>query len=389
MPDAGAAVSPLDELLRLMVRSGASDLHIKVGSPPGLRITGVLSPLPGRPQLTAEDTQALVCEVLGDEGHDQLVSSGDFECAHSVPGLGRFRVNAMLQRGSLGMVLRRIPVEVPDIDDLGLPPVLKELALQHHGLVLITGPSACGKSTTLAAMIDYRNRTSADHILTLEDPVEFVHADKSCYVNQREVGADTPSFRDGLRQALRQDPDVIMVGELNDLETIATALTAAETGHLVLGALHTVGAVHTVERLIDLFPPEQQNQVRIQLSDVLQGVVSQILLPRTTGGRVPAFEIMVGTDPVRHYIREGNTGMLGNLLRTGASHGMVELGANLAELVRQGAVDPEDALGRSPAPEELRAALGESPVAHAGATPSPAMAAGIEAIDALKAAVGQ
>jgi twitching motility protein PilT len=358
--ETGAETAPsiLDQFLGIMVRSGASDLHLKVGSQPGLRISGVLSRLPGREALTSDETAALAREILGANDFARLQTTGDFDRALGIPGLGRFRVHAMMQRGTVALVFRRIPVEVPDIDQLGLPSVLKELVLKESGLVLVTGPGGSGKSTTLAAMIDYRNRTSSDHILTIEDPIEFMHSDQHAFVNQREVGTDTPSFAEGLEQALRQDPDVILVGELRDTHTIATALTAAETGHLVLASMHTTGTEQTLDRLVEVFPSEQRQQVLSQLSWVLLGIVTQVLLPHTNGGRSAAFEILVGTDEVRACVREENSRLMKTLMHAGEDKGMMRLDSCLAGLVRSGAVEINEALSKCSDPDEVRKLLG-------------------------------
>ncbi len=349
--------SPIDELLKLMVGEDASDLHVKVGSPPGIRVCGRLTPIPDLLALTPEDTRELVDLILTPNQAKQFSSEGDCDFAYSVAGLGRFRVNAMMQRGSPGMVFRRIPHEIPSMESLDLPAVCETLVMKPRGLVLITGPTGSGKSTTLASMIDHRNGREAGHILTLEDPIEFVHSDRMSFVNQREVGTDTKSFNDGLRRALRQDPDVILIGELRDLETISMALTAAETGHLVLATLHTTGAVQTVDRIVDVFPPQQQQQVRLQLSGALQGVVSQVLVPKVGGGRVPAFEVLVAVDAVRACIREGKTPQIVNALQTGGRLGMTLLDASLANLVLSGQVELTDAIAKANKPEDLKTLL--------------------------------
>ncbi|MFQ5608435.1 MAG: type IV pilus twitching motility protein PilT, partial [Candidatus Zixiibacteriota bacterium] len=260
--------------------------------------------------------------------------------------------------GSCGIVIRKIPVDIPTIDDLKLPLVCRELAERPRGLVLVTGPTGSGKSTTLAALIDHINRTMEGHILTMEDPIEFIHTDSKCYINQREIGSDTATFNDGLKRALRQDPDVILIGELRDLETIALAVSAAETGHLVFGTLHTTSAVQTIDRLIDVFPPEQQEQIRMQLSITLQGVISQCLLPKAFGGRIAAHEIMIATNAVRASIREGKTPQLQNVLTTGSRYGMTTLEDSLVSLAKSGKIVPEMAVSKANHPELVRKALG-------------------------------
>jgi len=275
-----------------------------------------------------------------------------------VPGVARFRVNIMRQRRTCGMVIRKIPVEIPTIKALNLPDVCRELAEKPRGLVLVTGPTGSGKSTTLAALINHINENEAGHILTMEDPIEFMHNDKKCYVNQREIGSDTVDFQAALKRALRQDPDVILIGELRDLETISLAVSAAETGHLVFGTLHTTSAIQTVDRLIDVFPPDQQEQIRMQLSITLQGVISQALLPKIGGGRVAAHEIMIATGAVRASIREGKTPQLQNVLTTGSKYGMITLEDSLAKLAKKGVIAPDVAVSKSNHPEMVRRALG-------------------------------
>jgi twitching motility protein PilT len=348
----------IDDLLHKMVEMDASDLHIKVGSPPGYRVNGEIKPLEGAGPMKPAETEALVRQTLKEEQLAEFEKSGDFDCAYSIPGLSRFRVNAMRQRGSWGLVLRIIPMEVPDIEKLHLPPIVTELAMKPRGLVLVTGPTGSGKSTTLAAMIDYRNRHERGHILTMEDPIEFVHNDKMSYVNQREIGGDTATFKDALKRALRQDPDVILVGELRDLETMGLAITAAETGHLVFGTLHTTGAIKTVDRIIDVFPPDQQQQVRMQLSGAIQGVISQVLVPKKSGGRVAALEIMIAIDAIRASIREGKTAQMLNILQTGSRYGMQLLDVTLGKLVTGGFVELEDALAKANSPDQVKRAAG-------------------------------
>ena len=285
---------------------GASDLHVTVGTQPAVRVNGRLERLPGTDTFDPESTQSLLYRILSSEQQKHLEIDRQIDLAYNVPGVARFRVNIYFQRDALGAAFRQIPEEIRSLEELGLPPTLHELTTKPRGLVLVTGPTGSGKSTTLAALIDEINRTRSDHILTIEDPVEFVHKHKRCIVNQREIGSDTPSFALALRAALRQDPDVILVGEMRDLETIGTALTAAETGHLVFGTLHTQSAPGTIDRIIDVFPGEQQEQVRVQLAGALQGVVTQSLLPTADGcGRVAALEILFPDDAVRNLIRQG------------------------------------------------------------------------------------
>ncbi len=344
----------MNQLLQGMVKWDASDLHLKVGSPPGVRLHGSIQPIQNLEPLKPANTIELMKQVLNEEQIAEFEKTGDLDCAYSIPGLARFRVNVMKQRGSVSMVLRKIPVTIPDIDQLKLPAICKELAMKPRGLVLVTGPTGSGKSTTLAAMIDYRNKNERGHILTMEDPVEFVHVDKMSYVNQREIGSDTKTFASALKRALRQDPDVILVGEMRDLETISMGLTAAETGHLVFGTLHTTGAAQTVDRIVDVFPPDQQEQVRVQLASTLQGVVSQVLLPKIGGGRVAAHEIMIAVDATRACIREGKVSQMALQMQTGAKSGMIQLDTALGKLVQEGVVELKDALAKATSPDLLK-----------------------------------
>lgn len=354
----------IDQLLQGMVKWDASDLHLKVGSPPGVRLSGHIKPIQNMEPLKPAQTVELMKQILNEAQIAEFEQAGDLDCAYSIPGLARFRVNVMKQRGSVSLVIRKIPVTVPDLEQLGLPAICKDLAMKPRGLVLVTGPTGSGKSTTLAAMIDYRNRNERGHILTMEDPVEFVHQDKLSYVNQREIGSDTKSFASALRRALRQDPDVILVGEMRDLETIALGITAAETGHLVFGTLHTTGAAQTIDRIIDVFPPDQQEQVRVQLASNLQGVISQVLLPKVGGGRVAAHEIMIAVDAIRACIREGKVSQMSLQMQTGSKLGMVQLDAALGKLVQEGTVDMKEALAKANNPELFKrfAGKGGAPV---------------------------
>jgi twitching motility protein PilT len=344
----------IDDLLEQMVARGASDLHLAVGSKPAVRINGHIERLEEIEVLTPEDTQQLLYQILSSEQQKNFEIKRQLDFAHGVPGLARFRVNVYFQRGSLGGAFRLIPEAIKTLEELGLPSSLHELAAKPRGLVLVTGPTGSGKSTTLASLIDEVNRTRSDHILTIEDPVEFVHRHKKCIVNQREIGFDTPSFAEGLRAALRQDPDVILVGEMRDLETIGTALTAAETGHLVLGTLHTQSASSTVDRIIDVFPPAQQEQVRIQIAGALQGIVTQALLPTADGAsRVPALEILLPDDAARNLIRQGKVEQIYTVMQTGTQRGMQTMEQSLNELTLRGVVTLETALARSSRPDQL------------------------------------
>jgi twitching motility protein PilT len=336
------------------VARGASDLHLSVGSQPAIRVNGRIQRLDETEVLSPEDTQQLLYQILSSEQQKNLEIKRQLDFAHGVPGLARFRVNVYFQRGSLGGAFRLIPEAIKTLEELGLPSSLHQLADKPRGLVLVTGPTGSGKSTTLASLIDEVNRTRTDHILTIEDPVEFVHRHKKCIVNQREIGFDAPSFAEGLRAALRQDPDVILVGEMRDLETIGTALTAAETGHLVLGTLHTQSASSTVDRIIDVFPPAQQEQVRIQLAGALQGIVTQALLPTADGtSRVPALEILLPDDATRNLIRQGKVEQIYTIMQTGTQRGMQTMEQSLTELTLRGVVSLETGLARSSRPDQL------------------------------------
>jgi twitching motility protein PilT len=329
----------IQEILAEAVRKGASDVHLTVGLPPVFRRHGKLEPQGQWSPLTAAVTEALVREILGNRW-EEFKERKELDLAYSVAGLGRFRVNVFYQRGSVGAAIRLVGEVIRSLDELGLPPVVGELADQPHGLVLVTGPTGSGKTTTLAAMIDRINEQRSCHIITLEDPIEYLHQHKKSVVNQREIGSDSLSFVSALRAALRQDPDVILVGEMRDLETVATAITAAETGHLVLATLHTGSAVQSIDRIIDVFPPHQQNQIRIQLADTLAGVITQQLLPRTDGkGRVVAAEILIATPAVRNLIREGKTHQIVSLMQTGSRFGMQTMEMSLRRLGETGIID--------------------------------------------------
>ncbi|WP_323745470.1 PilT/PilU family type 4a pilus ATPase [Parvivirga hydrogeniphila] len=355
----GADVPHVDDLLHLMLDMGGSDLHITVGSPPGIRVRGELVPAEGYKSLSPRDTQAMILTLLSEEQRKRFETELELDFAYSIPGVSRFRANVFQQRGSMGAVFRVIPLTIPTLDSLGLPRVCKFLAERPRGLVLVTGPTGSGKSTTLAAMIDHINETRRVHIITLEDPIEFVHRNKKAYVNQREIGEDTHSFASALKRVLRQDPDVILVGEMRDLETISAAITAAETGHLVLATLHTTGGPATVDRIIDVFPPHQQQQVRMQLSGTLEGVLSQVLLRSADGKtRVLAMEIMLGIPAISNLIREGKTHQMTTIIQGGAQLGMQTLDQHLKALVQAGKVTYEEAMSKAQEPRELAQMLG-------------------------------
>ena len=337
----------IQTLLQTAVSSGASDLHLKVGSYPMMRVNGTLVVASEEKRLDRTDTEAIAQTILGPEHVEKFRKNQDVDLAYSIDGLGRFRVNVFQQRGTVGLVLRVIPTRIKTIDELGLPPVLKRIAQEERGLVLVTGTTGSGKSTTLAAMIDYINATRQAHVMTVEDPIEYLHRDNMCIVNQREISVDTQSFAHALRAALRQDPDVILVGEMRDLETVETALHASETGHLVFSTLHTLDATETINRIIAVFPPHQQRQVRIQLSAVLKAAISQRLLPRADGmGRAAAVEVMTTTAFIREaIIDKDKTSMINGAIAAGTSqYGMQTFDQAIFQLYSQGLVTLEEAL---------------------------------------------
>jgi twitching motility protein PilT len=348
------AANSIDELLERMVEANASDLHVTTGTPPAIRVRGEVERLEGFDPLTGEETQQLLYRILSSEQQKHFELNRQLDFSYSIPGLARFRVNVYFQRESIGAAFRLIPTELKTLEELGIPDSLHVLAEKPRGLVLVTGPTGSGKSTTLAAIIDEINRNRSEHILTIEDPIEFLHRHKRCIVNQREIGPDATSFADALRAALRQDPDVILVGEMRDLETISTALTAAETGHLVFGTLHTQSAPSTIDRIIDVFPAEQQEQVRIQIANSLQGVVTQALLPTADGmGRVPALEILLPDDAVRNLIRQGKVEQIYSVMQTNTGRGMQTMEQSLGDLIMRRIVDLEIGLSRSSRPSQL------------------------------------
>src|SRR5687767_2842060 len=351
-------VHSIDDLLERMVARSASDLHLTVGAEPTVRVMGQLERMGEFVRLTPEDTQRLLYRMMSTEQQKHLEIKRQIDVSHSIPGLARFRVNVYFQRESLGGAFRMIPTELKTLDDLGLPQQLHELAKKPRGLVLVTGPTGSGKSTTLAAIIDEINRNRHDHIMTIEDPIEFLHRHKNCIVNQREIGPDAISFAEALRGALRQDPDVILLGEMRDLETIATALTAAETGHLVFATLHTQDAPSTVDRLIDVFPAAQQEQVRVQIAGTLVGIVTQTLLPTMDGrGRVAALEVLLPDDAVRNLIRQAKVEQIYSIMQTNTARGMQTLEQAMLELCRSGKISTDTALGRSSRPDQLKSLL--------------------------------
>ncbi|TDI13482.1 MAG: type IV pilus twitching motility protein PilT [Acidobacteria bacterium] len=347
----------INDLLAIASENKASDLHIKVGSHPVIRVNGNLLPLTDNKRLTQEDTIAMAFSIMGGRQKQKFKENFEIDIAYSVPGLGRFRVNVFQQRGTVGMVLRVIPVKILSFDDLSLPPVLRRISDETRGLILCTGTTGSGKSTTLAAMVDYINSTRTEHIMTIEDPIEFLHRDKKSLVNQREIEVDTKTFSGALRSALRQDPDVILVGEMRDYETIETALTAAETGHLVLSTLHTLDATETVNRIISVFPPHQQKQIRLQLAAVIKSIISMRLVPRANvDGRVPAVEVLRTTPYIRECIEnKEKTKLIRDAIAAGTSqYGMQTFDQSLYRLYKEELITLDEALRRSTNPDEFK-----------------------------------
>ena len=347
-------MSNLHHLLKAMVEKGASDLHVTTGSPPQIRIDGELVPLK-MPALTPVDTKQLCYSILTDAQKRQFEEENELDLSFGVKGLSRFRANVYQQRGAVAGAFRTIPYKILSFEELGLPPIVAELARKPRGLVLVTGPTGSGKSTTLASIIDRINTERHEHIVTIEDPIEYLHPHKNCVVNQREVGADTKGFKNALKYILRQDPDVVLIGEMRDLETIEAALTISETGHLAFGTLHTNSAVQTINRILDVFPPHQQGQVRAQLSMVLEGIVTQNLIPRIGGGRALALEVMIPNAAIRNLIREDKVHQIYSQMQVGqGKFGMQTFNQSLAALVMRKLITLDDALGRSSEPDELR-----------------------------------
>jgi twitching motility protein PilT len=343
----------IDAILREFVELGASDLHLKVGRPPVFRVSDDLRPHLDSPPLTPESLEAVFHHVANEGQRHQFDAAHSLDFAYSIAGLARFRVSAMKQRGSLSLAIRHVPHKIPQMDDLGLPKACQQLILRPRGLILVTGPAGSGKSTTLAAMIEFLNERESRNVITVEDPIEFLFQDKRCLIHQRDLGDDCPSFSQGLIDALRHDPDVIVIGEMRDLDTISTAMTAAETGHLVLGTLHTIDAAQSVDRIVDMFPFGQQRQIRLQLSQVIEGVISQALLPRIGGGRVGAFEVMLGTSVIRRLIRDEKVYEIAANIEMGRLEGMQTLDQALADLVRAERVTSDDAIAKSNNPRRL------------------------------------
>lgn len=344
----------LNNLLNLAIQEGASDLHISVGHPPILRIEGKLIPLIKKEKISFSDAKNLAFALLTEDQKRKFLRKKSIDFSYNFEGRGRFRSNVFFQRGNISVALRLIPAEIPTIEELNLPPILHEFTRYSQGFVLVTGPSSHGKSTTLATLIDEINHSRADHIITIEDPIEYVFEDDRCIIDQREIGRDALGFHKALRSTFRQDPDVIMVGEMRDPETISTAITAAETGHLVFATLHTNSAAQTVHRIVDSFPPEQHHQVRAQLAGSLLGIISQRLISRIKGGLIPACEVMISTPAVANLIRENKIHELPMVIETSGEKGMISLNRSLANLVRKKEISIENALAYSLNPSELK-----------------------------------
>jgi twitching motility protein PilT len=357
-----AEVPSIHQLLKFMVERNASDLHITPGTPPQLRVDGQLKPL-NLPPLSPADTKKIAYALITDNQKHQFEEKKELDFSFGIKGLSRFRANCFMTRGSVGMAIRTIPFEIMSFEALGLPKVVDDFTHKPKGLVLVTGPTGSGKSTTLAAMIDRINQSRHEHIITVEDPIEYLHSHKGCVVNQREVNADTESFGKALKYILRQDPDIVLIGEMRDLETIEAALTVAETGHLVFATLHTNSCVQTINRIIDVFPPYQQTQVRAQLSFVLEGVLSQTLIPKKGGGRTLALEVMVPNAAIRNLIREDKIHQIYSIMQVGQTkYGMSTLNQSLINLYLRGTISLEETLGRTTNGEEMRQMLRQAGV---------------------------
>ncbi|MEE9384642.1 MAG: type IV pilus twitching motility protein PilT [Nannocystaceae bacterium] len=349
----------LHQLLKAVVDQAATDLHLTTGTPPQLRIDGTLIPLK-TPPMTPTETKQLCYSILSDKQKQAFEENLELDLSFGIKNLARFRANIYMQRGAVSGAFRLIPYKIPEFADLGLPDVLKDLIRKPRGLILVTGPTGSGKSTSLASLINTINKERREHILTIEDPIEYLHRHQNCIVNQREVGADTTSFPRALKSILRQDPDVVLIGEMRDLETIEATITIAETGHLTFATLHTNSTIQTINRIIDVFPPHQQSQIRAQLSFVLEGVVCQTLIPRISGGRVLAVEVMIPNDAIRNLIREDKLHQVYSQMQVGqATHGMQTFNQSLADLIQRGLISREVGLARSSLPDELLTMLDE------------------------------
>jgi twitching motility protein PilT len=339
--------APMDELFRIMVARKASDLHISTGSPPMLRHDGEIVVIDGKPVLKPEDTQKLLWPIAPERNREEFLRRHDTDFAYEIPELARFRCNFFMDRKGMGGVFRQIPNKIMTAEEMGLSKEILQLCHLSKGLVLVTGPTGSGKSTTLCALVDYVNRNRTDHIITIEDPLEFVHENKKCLINQRQVGEHTGSFKDALRAALREDPDIVLVGEMRDLETVAIAIETAETGHLVFGTLHTSSAPSTVDRIIDQFPADRQQQIRVMLSESLKGVISQMLCRKIGGGRVPVLEVLIGTPPVANLIRESKIFQIPSIMQTGKRYGMCLMNDSFTDLVKRKIVEPQEAYAKA------------------------------------------
>ena len=342
----------LNELLEIMVFKKASDMHLRSATNVILRVDGKLQPLEDK-KFTLQEMEKITVAIMTQKQRETFAMKGECDLSYSASGIGRFRGNIYRQRGSINIAFRYVPTEIPDIESLGLPPVVKKISDNQRGLILVTGTTGCGKSTTLASMIDHINTSRSSHIITLEDPIEFLHKDKNSIISQRELGIDTTSYPEALKHIVRQDPDVILVGEMRDTDTMSAALTAAQTGHLVLSTIHTIDAMQTVTRIVDMFPPHHQNQIRFQLSDTLKGVISQRLLPKVNGGRVPACEVLVVTALVRKHMEQNTMNDILQAMRQGTYYGMQTFNQALLNLYNSGQVSLEDALAAATNPEEL------------------------------------
>jgi len=346
-PTADGPTGEIDELFRLLVSMKASDLHMSVGSPPIVRHDGEIKPLPDRTVLTPADTERMLWPIAPERNREEFKRRHDTDFAYEIPGLARFRCNLFMDRKGMGGVFRVIPTRIMTAEEMGLPKEILALCHLPKGLVLVTGPTGSGKSTTLSALIDYVNRNRTDHIITIEDPLEFVHENKKCLINQRQVGDHTDSFKDALRAALREDPDIVLVGEMRDLETVAIAIETAETGHLVFGTLHTSSAPSTVDRIIDQFPADRQGQIRVMLAESLKGVISQMLCKKIGGGRVPVLEVLIGTPPVANLIREAKIFQIPSSMQTGKKYGMCLMNDSFLDLVKRKVVEPQEAYAKA------------------------------------------
>jgi twitching motility protein PilT len=337
----------IEALFRVMIDQGASDLHMSVGSPPLLRHDGDIKPIANRAVLSPEDTERMLWPIVPERNREEWTRRHDTDFAYEIKGLARFRCNLFLDRKGMGGVFRVIPTKIMTSEEMGLPKEILQLCHLPKGLVLVTGPTGSGKSTTLCALIDYVNRTRSDHIITIEDPLEFVHENKKCLINQRQVGEHTDSFKGALRAALREDPDIVLVGEMRDLETVAIAIETAETGHLVFGTLHTSSAPSTIDRIIDQFPADRQGQIRVMLAESLKAVISQVLCKKIGGGRVPVLEILIGTPSVSNLIREAKIFQIPSIMQTGKKYGMCQLNESFTDLVKRKVVDPQEAYNKA------------------------------------------